>query len=210
MKTDDTFQVLVAEDEPIILDNIVKKVEKASPLIRVSGKAQNGQEALDILRDRTFDILITDIEMPGMSGLELIRQVKELYPDLKVVILSGYSNFEYARTALRYGVEDYLLKPLDQDILAELLSHCAVRLKTRRKPPAGIFCLSRSITHPTVPRRPHCSRTAGCASFIFPWETPFPRRAGFPALPDVFSMNCGKNSHLKTVFTARRMWNIFG
>ncbi len=181
MKTDDTFQVLVAEDEPIILDNIVKKVEKASPLIRVSGKAQNGQEALDILRDRTFDILITDIEMPGMSGLELIRQVKELYPDLKVVILSGYSNFEYARTALRYGVEDYLLKPLDQDILAELLSTLCRQIEDEKKT-ARRDILSFALNHASDSSAPPSlfQDSRLCLIYISLGNT-FPAQSGVPS-----------------------------
>lgn len=133
MNTNDIIQVLIAEDEPLILDNIAKKTEKASPCIHVAGKAQSGQEALDLLKRDAFDILITDIEMPGMSGLELIRQVRELYPSLRVVILSGYSNFEYARTALRYGIEDYLLKPLDQETLTELLTTLCLQIREEKK-----------------------------------------------------------------------------
>ena len=69
MKDSSEFTVLAAEDEPIILNNIVKKIEKVSPQITVTGKAHSGQEALDLLHTSRFDILITDIEMPGMSGL---------------------------------------------------------------------------------------------------------------------------------------------
>lgn len=121
MKQNDVLSVLIAEDEPIILNNIVKKIKKSSSNIQIAGKAQSGKEALEILATCQVDILFTDIEMPGMSGLELIRHVKTDFPQVHIVILSAYSNFEYARTALRYGVEDYLLKPVEQTVLTELL-----------------------------------------------------------------------------------------
>lgn len=70
MKQNNTFSVLVAEDEPIILNNIIKKVQGASPDIRIAGKAASGMDALEILGHTHVDILITDIEMPGLSGLE--------------------------------------------------------------------------------------------------------------------------------------------
>lgn len=132
MKPGNRFSVLIAEDEPIILDNICKKVIKSAPDLQIAGKAQSGNEALKILDETTVDILITDIEMPGMSGLELIRNVRDRFPQVKIVILSGYNNFEYARTALRYGVDDYLLKPLEQQTLDELLHALCIRIEDER------------------------------------------------------------------------------
>lgn len=123
------YHVLVAEDEPLILNNIAKKIEKVSPELKIIGKAQSGREALNILASVSVDILITDIEMPGMNGLDLICRVKEMYPTIHIVILSGYNNFEYARTALRYGVEDYLLKPIEQESLNQILQDICRKLK---------------------------------------------------------------------------------
>lgn len=114
-------QVLIVEDEPLILKNIAKKVTKCSPDFSIAGLAQNGEEALDFLASGHADILITDIEMPGMGGLDLIYHIRQLYPSIHIVILSGYSNFEYARAALRYEVDDYLLKPVDQETLNRIL-----------------------------------------------------------------------------------------
>lgn len=115
------LNVLVAEDEPIILNSTVKKVNQISENIKVLGMAENGRMALELLDSFDFDVLITDIEMPGMTGLELIEIVKENYPRIKIIILSGYSNFEYARTAIKYGVEDYILKPVLLSNLSEIL-----------------------------------------------------------------------------------------
>lgn len=133
MKQNNTFSVLIAEDEPIILNNIAKKVEKASPNIQIVGKASSGLDALEILKNTYADILITDIEMPGLSGLELIEQVRKTFPKVRIIILSGYSNFEYARTALRYGVEDYLLKPVEQETLSPLLNGLCARIEEEKK-----------------------------------------------------------------------------
>lgn len=121
--------VVIAEDEPIILNNIAKKVSNTAEYIQVVGKTENGLKTLDFLANHAIpDILITDIEMPGMNGLELIQQVTASYPSIHIVILSGYDNFEYARTALRYGVEEYLLKPISQSDLSAILLKLAEQI----------------------------------------------------------------------------------
>ncbi|MBU9737786.1 response regulator transcription factor [Diplocloster agilis] len=125
--------VIIAEDEPIILNNIAKKVENTDPRIQVIGKAQNGRETLALLNGQVPDLLITDIEMPGMNGLELIREVRRLYPQVHILILSGYSNFEYARTAIKYGVDDYLLKPISQSDLSAILTKMTETILSERR-----------------------------------------------------------------------------
>ena len=132
MSTKTTVTVMVTEDEPIILNNIVKKVENSSDSVSVIGKAQSGNETLALLALSQPDILITDIEMPGINGLELIRQVREQYPAIHIVILSGYSNFEYARTAIKHNVEDYLLKPVSQGDLKELLNRLSHKIRQEK------------------------------------------------------------------------------
>lgn len=132
MSTNTIVTVMVTEDEPIILNNIVKKVENSSDSISVIGKAQSGNETLALLAQSQPDILITDIEMPGINGLELIRQVREHYPDIHIVILSGYSNFEYARTAIKHNVEEYLLKPVSQEDLKELLARLSQKINQEK------------------------------------------------------------------------------
>ncbi len=89
------------------------------------------------------DILITDIEMPGINGLELINQVQKFYPCTRIVILSGYSNFEYARTAIRYGVVDYLLKPVSFPVLSELFAKLADEIRQEKYDRKGKFYLLR-------------------------------------------------------------------
>lgn len=140
------ISVVIAEDEPVILHNITKKVENAASCFHVVKEAANGLEVMTLLEKETPDILITDIEMPGMNGLELIAEVTLRFPSVHIIILSGYNNFEYARTAMRYGVKEYLLKPVVQNDLTAVLLKLAGQIeKERRNLERNI--LSRAISH---------------------------------------------------------------
>ncbi len=108
---------VAVEDEPIILRYIAKQIEKLAPDIVLVGTAGSAAQALYLIEVHQPDILVTDIEMPGMSGLDLIAHTRDTSPDMHVAIISGYGNFSYAQSALRYGVSDYLLKPLEEDQL---------------------------------------------------------------------------------------------
>lgn len=122
------YKVVVVEDEPIILKNTIQKIKDASPFFDVAGSAKNGRDAIHVIESVTPDVLFTDIRMPKMDGLELIRQIKDLYPNMHIIILSGYNDFEYAQQAIKLGVKDYLLKPLKIDYLKELLESVKTRL----------------------------------------------------------------------------------
>jgi len=119
---EDCITVVVAEDEDLIRNHMIKKIESASPQLKVVGAAENGKEAIDIVSRELPDLVITDIRMPGTDGIELIRTLHMYYPRIRKVISSGYADFEYARQAIRYGVTDYLLKPVSADDLGQLLS----------------------------------------------------------------------------------------
>ena len=106
------ISILIVDDEKLERNGIkflLKKEEKEYQII----EAVNGKDALGILQKQKVDILFSDIKMPYMNGLELSQQAMELYPDLQIIIFSGYNDFSYAREALRYGVMDYVLKPVD-------------------------------------------------------------------------------------------------
>lgn len=106
-----SYRVLIADDE-IFVRNLLKKNLQASQLpIQVVAVAEDGQEALEMALEFLPDIVITDIEMPFMNGLELIRALQEREIRTKNIIISGYDEFDYARTAISLGVTDYLLKP---------------------------------------------------------------------------------------------------
>lgn len=122
------MKIAIVDDESKIRLGLAKMIEQASPLYKISGSYTDGDEALRELKTNIVDVLITDIRMPSMDGLQLIEHLRGLNPDLKIIILSGFRDFDYARTALRSGVEDYLMKPVNRDELYRLLEKLAKSL----------------------------------------------------------------------------------
>lgn len=125
------FKVLVAEDELPLLRGIKRMIELTDPDFSVVFCASNGQEALDYLTQHTVDIVFTDINMPLMDGLELLTQLSDREEDLRTVVISGYDSFQYAQKAMRLGTCSYLLKPIDSNDLAELLSRFKEELSVK-------------------------------------------------------------------------------
>lgn len=95
--------------------------------------AGSGQEALEVLREQKIHIMITDIQMGSMSGLDLIKIVNEQYPDIRIIVLTGYDEFEYAHKCLKMDVEDFLLKPVDEDDMTELIKRQTESLDAQQK-----------------------------------------------------------------------------
>lgn len=107
------MNIVLADDEALVVRGISQQLVKYKPMWTVVGKAKDGESALEILRQQHVDVLITDIRMPRKNGLELAEEAITLQSDLKVVVLTGYAEFEYAQQAIRCGIVDYLLKPID-------------------------------------------------------------------------------------------------
>lgn len=105
------MKLLLADDEWIIRDGIANKIDWSSLNIDIVGAVENGMEALTILKRECVDILVTDIHMPLMDGIRLAEEAKKIHPAIKIVILSGYEEFEFAKRALELSVMKYLLKP---------------------------------------------------------------------------------------------------
>lgn len=126
------FSVIIAEDEKLIRNGILNSIDWSSLDAEVSGLAKNGSEALSLIKEQSPDILLTDIKMAGGNGLELIKNAKIHVPDLKVVIISGYNSFEYAQQAIKLGVKDYILKPIDLEKLLMILQKITDEIKTER------------------------------------------------------------------------------
>ncbi|MBO5570446.1 MAG: helix-turn-helix domain-containing protein [Clostridia bacterium] len=106
------YSVLLAEDEKSIRENLQKGIAWEKLGFYIAGDAANGEQALEQLETLQPDVLITDIRMPFMDGLELSRIAKGMLPDIRIVVLSGYMEFGYAREAISIGVEEYLVKPV--------------------------------------------------------------------------------------------------
>ncbi|MFK7695154.1 response regulator [Paenibacillus sp. HJGM_3] len=124
------YTVLVAENEPWVLKGIVKMVEEAGEEFEVVGACSNGEEAWSMIQEVWPMLLITDIMMPDLDGLSLCKRIHEHRLSLVSIIVSGYDNFQYAQKAMTYGVSEYLLKPLQFELLAETLNRSKEKLET--------------------------------------------------------------------------------
>lgn len=125
------FRLIIAEDEDIIRKGLVYSIPWADMECTVVGEACNGEEGVALIKEHRPDIVIADINMPVMDGLEMIRQTYEEY-DYSAIILSGYSTFEYAQQAIRYGVLGYLLKPLQLSGIRETIARAQKEQKVRQ------------------------------------------------------------------------------
>ncbi len=116
------ISAVIADDEEKICRLIQALGDWDRIGIHVIATASNGLEALKIIRETKTDILITDIRMPGCDGIQLIEEIKKISPETHIIIVSGYAEFSYAQAAVRFGVTDYLLKPINKDMLNDSLS----------------------------------------------------------------------------------------
>lgn len=127
------INVMIADDEEVIRRGLTKITSRMDLEVNVIGSYGNGKDAwehLNTLSPSDIDLLITDIKMPMMDGFKLIEQVREHMKNIPIAVLSGFSEFEYARRAMRHGVIDYLLKPIDKVQLYELLKRVEDEKKT--------------------------------------------------------------------------------
>lgn len=125
------MKILVVEDEPLALDDLLDMLRPLAAEHAVVG-CTSGAEALAHAARSAPDLVITDVRMPGMDGLELLRRLRECDPDFAAVVLSGHSEFEYAREGMRLGVADYLLKPVRTDNLLQTVSSALAALAASR------------------------------------------------------------------------------
>ncbi|WNS44087.1 response regulator transcription factor [Paenibacillus sp. MMS20-IR301] len=126
------YKVFIVDDEPFILSGLQDILDWELLGLTITGQAENGQEALEQLREAPADILITDISMPVMTGLELIRAAQEFNPEMKAVVLSGYDEFKYVKEGLSLGIENYLLKPINLEEFHSTLETIVEKLDVSR------------------------------------------------------------------------------
>ena len=113
------YSVLLVDDEEEVCSVIMKKLDWESMGFRIAGYARNGVEALEMAEELQIDVVMTDIKMPYMDGLTLCRKLKEQYRKIKVIIFSGFDDFEYAREAIKIEAEEYILKPINANEIRE-------------------------------------------------------------------------------------------
>lgn len=127
------MKIFVVENEELIRKGILKYIERGKRGDEIVGEARDGESAYPMILKTKPDILITDICMPYMSGLELGEEVKKKLPDLQVIIISGYDKFQYAKQAIEMGVSDYLLKPIFQNVLLDAVEKAKATIEESRK-----------------------------------------------------------------------------
>lgn len=136
------MKIVIIEDEVNIREGIKKILKKWSSRYEVSGEAENGGDGLALVRNHLPDIVITDIRMPGMDGLEMIKQIQAENKSVQFIVISAYSEFEYARTAMKLGVTEYLLKPINITELLQALENIELKWKkAKREKPEEIGTL---------------------------------------------------------------------
>ncbi|WP_186446176.1 response regulator transcription factor [Paenibacillus cremeus] len=139
------FQVLVAEDEIWIRDAVAEMVDRLAPHFSVAGEVSNGQEAWDFIQEHWPSIVITDIMMPNKNGIWLSEQIYQANLPLVTIIVSGYDNFQYARQLMRFGITEYLLKPVVEEELHAALRRSLVKLEGMAEIHKGVMNIQRFV-----------------------------------------------------------------
>ena len=129
---DARYRVVIVDDEPIITDGLSSALNWGEFGCEVAGKAYSGQEGLNVIREIKPDILFTDIRMPGMDGLQMVAALKSEFPEMKITILTGYRDFDYAQEAIRLGVFRYLVKPSRMKELHDAIADMVAALDAER------------------------------------------------------------------------------
>lgn len=164
-ETETMLKIFLAEDEIVMREGIRNNIAWQEEGFEFVGEASDGELAYPMIQKLKPDILITDIRMPFMDGLELSRIVKQELPDTSILILSGYGEFDYAKEAISIGVEDYLLKPVTSAQLLEAIRRIAEKFT------AGEADRKRQKTKKN---RKHLQKE-DCSDISYPVSTPFRR-----------------------------------
>lgn len=126
------YKVLLVDDEYLIRESLKKVIKWMQLNTIVIGEAKNGKEGLEIVRELRPDIVLTDIRMPIMDGIEFAKQIKNLFPNTKIIFISGYDDFTYAQQALRIGIEDYILKPIKNENVEQCIGDVVKKMDTEK------------------------------------------------------------------------------
>lgn len=129
------YQIFIVEDEPLIRENLRSQIMQLSKILPLSycGEAGDGEMGLAAIIDLKPDIILTDIQMPFMDGLTFAKEVRKLFPLTRILFISGFDEFEYAKAAIQIQVDDYLLKPIKQNQLQDTLEKIILILEKQKK-----------------------------------------------------------------------------
>ncbi|MBJ8349926.1 response regulator transcription factor [Streptococcus zalophi] len=127
------YSLLIVEDEPLVRRGIRSLVDFEKLSITCVDEAENGQEAWQLFEEKHYDIILTDINMPVMNGIQLAQLIKENSPQTHIVFLTGYDDFDYALSALKLGADDYLLKPFSKEDVLQILHQIIPKIEQAKK-----------------------------------------------------------------------------
>ncbi|MGI8384072.1 response regulator transcription factor [Robertmurraya sp. P23] len=126
------YKVVIADDEKLILKNLAQIIDWQGLDCEIIGTAENGQEVMEIIENQQADLLLTDISMPEMNGIELLKTVNQIDNKPMVILISGYDDFEYAKEGIKNNAFDYILKPIDYDELEDCVKRALNQIKEKK------------------------------------------------------------------------------
>ncbi|SFL84936.1 response regulator transcription factor [Halanaerobium salsuginis] len=138
------FKLLLVDDEKPIRHKLINNTDWEKSGYQVYAAA-NGEAALALIKEKEINILVTDIQMPKLSGMNLIEEAKKIRPQLKIIIISGYAEFEYAQQSIRFGVNDYLLKPFRSQKLLEVVNTARDQILNKQNQASELALLQKEI-----------------------------------------------------------------
>lgn len=165
------FQLIIVDDEALIRDGLMQIVQRLAPEWEVAAVCEDAEEAWAAVQRIKPDAILIDIEMPGINGLKLSEQLQESYPSIYKIILTGHDRFQYVQSAIRQGVSDYLLKPLQREELREALNKARNVIETHRARQLEIDLLKRSL----LPEAYAELSKAGAGAMLDPTDAANPR-----------------------------------
>lgn len=127
------FKVMIADDEKVAIDSLKFIIEKSFSDAEVISAARSGREAIEKVEENVPDILFMDIHMPGINGIEAIREIRKRYGQIAIIVLTAFDQFEYAKEAINLGVMEYLLKPVNRNKLVEVVGRAMDLIRTERE-----------------------------------------------------------------------------
>ena len=155
-------KVVIVDDEPIIVEGLTRRIPWDKWDCKVVATGYSGMEGIELVEREKPDILFSDIRMPKLDGLTMIAAVKSQYPQMEITILTGFSDFEYAREAIRIGVTRFLVKPSKMDELEEAVAAMVKNLQVREKKEPKIVAETEEILTKKIPPR----NASGAKTFL--------------------------------------------
>jgi len=123
------IKMIIVDDERIILESLETLIDWESIGVEVVGTANNGGDAIDLAFKLCPDIILSDISMPALTGLEMLKALREKELRVEVIFITAYGKFDYAKEAIKFGAYDYILKPIDENLLLETVARCVKKVR---------------------------------------------------------------------------------